>query len=266
MHHLAYCANISYIAKKLPEKWRRSLAVAEFLFPRKMIACDLTHFLPYNCYDRCKWKMNVRWNVDAALLTQRLSRKQTLRRALHFSQAGAMIGNFDITFTKRQWNKRKIILNQRTAIQPKPAPKAQPSTLQIVPTPKNLPKRIVEQQDNKRKASLRQAPAGEQNVRKMQKQDNEKQEEKLSIVVAKASLRPKRMEPSPAGQAPQLGQSEIQLGYVPGQATSSAPVPMLDWTKARPEDKPKRERETPKVKPFGLTASDKLIRQTNPQD
>ena len=72
-----------------------------------------------------------------------------------------------------------------------------------------------------------------------------------------------RAEPSQAGLDPKLKQGEVQLGYVPGEASSSAPVPEIDWRKKRPDDKPKKaQKKSKKAKQFGLTASDKGIRQT----
>ena len=46
---------------------RERLALAEFPFYGKMIACGIHHIFPYSCVGRCHWKLNERWDVPVIL-------------------------------------------------------------------------------------------------------------------------------------------------------------------------------------------------------
>ena len=166
--------------------------------------------------------MNARWSIDAAVLARKTSAKATLRRAMHYSQASVMIRRWDISFAKRQWGRRAVVLTPAIDIRPQPPVKAAPLRKHNAPVPKNLPKNIV--------ARLR-----------------------------KAKAKSKGGKPSLAGLAPQRRRGEPPKGFRPGQPASSTQPPATAPKKKSKKERKSTKAKGPQV--LGLTASDKLIRQ-----
>ena len=68
MNHLQLIKDIRYLQKHLPTNMRKRIAVGEFIYYRKMRACNLTDLFDYSVVDRCRWKLDVRWKVPARLV------------------------------------------------------------------------------------------------------------------------------------------------------------------------------------------------------
>ena len=61
-------SDIGILRDELPPLVRKKLAVAEFVFFRKMLACGIADMLEYSVVERCRWKLDERWGVPARLV------------------------------------------------------------------------------------------------------------------------------------------------------------------------------------------------------
>ena len=79
MHHIKMLPSIEFLRTSLSEDLRSLLAVCEYTYHRKIVACGIQHLFQYDVADRCKWRMDIRWEVSRVLMeTSKILRSSRL--------------------------------------------------------------------------------------------------------------------------------------------------------------------------------------------
>ena len=70
MYHATFINDMADVKLKLEEKYRKVLAVGEYTFYRKTVACETAKSLPYNVASRCRWNLEAKWDVPRVITAE----------------------------------------------------------------------------------------------------------------------------------------------------------------------------------------------------
>ena len=70
MHHVQLIKDLTQATETFPVGYRKALAVAEFTFYRKMVACGLDNLFDYSVMGRATWNLDIRWAVPRKVTSE----------------------------------------------------------------------------------------------------------------------------------------------------------------------------------------------------